>query len=64
MLYNKMKKRLDKYISEQNTELSRTMIQKLIDENQVLVNSKPQKASYKVQCKDEIIINIPEPKEI
>lgn len=56
-------KRLDKYISEQNTELSRTMIQKLIDENQVLVNSKPQKASYKVQCKDEIIINIPEPKE-
>lgn len=39
------------------------MIQKLIEDNQILVNDKPQKASYKVQAGDEIIINIPEVKE-
>lgn len=56
-------KRLDKYISEQQIELSRAMIQKLIVENQILVNGKEQKASYKVQNGDEITINIPEAKE-
>lgn len=55
--------RLDKYISKQKVEISRAMIQKLIEENQILVNNKPQKASYKVQAGDEIIINIPEAKE-
>ncbi len=56
-------KRLDKYISEQQIELSRAMIQKLIVENQILVNGKEQKASYKVQNGDEITINIPKAKE-
>ena len=55
--------RLDKYISKQKIELSRVMIQKLIDENQILVNNKSQKASYKVQTGDEITLNIPEAKE-
>ena len=55
--------RLDKYISKQKVEISRVMIQKLIEENQILVNDKPQKASYKVQAGDEITINIPEVKE-
>ena len=55
--------RLDKYISKQKVEISRVMIQKLIEENQILVNDKPQKASYKVQTGDEITINIPEVKE-
>lgn len=55
--------RLDKYISKQKIEISRVMVQKLIEENQILVNNKPQKASYKVQTGDEIIINIPEAKE-
>lgn len=55
--------RLDKYISKQKVEISRAMIQKLIEDNQILVNDKPQKASYKVQAGDEIIINIPEVKE-
>ena len=54
--------RLDKYISKQKVEISRAMIQKLIEDNQILVNDKPQKASYKVQAGDEII-NIPEVKE-
>ena len=40
------------------------MIQKLIEENQILVNGVVQKASYKVQKGDEIVINIPEVKEV
>ena len=55
--------RLDKYISEKNSELSRAMVQKLIEDKQILVNNKLQKASYKVQVEDEIAINIPEVKE-
>ncbi len=56
--------RLDKYISTKNKEISRAMIQKLIEENQILVNGVVQKASYKVQKGDEIVINIPEVKEV
>lgn len=56
--------RLDKYISTKNKEISRAMIQKLIEENQILVNGVVQKASYKMQKGDEIVINIPEVKEV
>ena len=55
--------RLDKYISKQKEELSRAMIQKLIEEGEILVNGIVQKASYKVQEGEKITINIPEAKE-
>ncbi len=48
--------RIDKYLSE-NTEYSREFIQKLIENNLVLVNDKKVKASYKVEINDKIIIN-------
>lgn len=48
--------RIDKYLSE-NTEYSRSYIEKLIDEKCVLVNGKEVKASYKVCLNDEIEIN-------
>ena len=57
------KERLDKYIVNKNENLSRTMIKKLIDENQILVNNKQAKTSYLVQANDIITINIPEVKE-
>ncbi len=57
------KERLDKYIANKNENLSRTMIKKLIDENQILVNNKQAKTSYLVQANDIITINIPEVKE-
>ncbi len=53
--------RLDKYIAEKE-DLSRVMIQKLIEDGNVLVNEKMAKASYKVQVKDKITIQIPEVK--
>ena len=57
------KKRLDAYIS-QNTDISRSMVQKLLDEEKITVNDKIQKASYKVQAFDKIQINIESPKEV
>ena len=55
--------RLDKYISEQNSDLSRAMIQKLIENGNVTVNEKVLKASYKVNVGDNIKIVLEEPKE-
>ncbi|XFA99405.1 RluA family pseudouridine synthase [Candidatus Izemoplasma sp. B36] len=48
--------RIDKFLSDIDKELSRSTIKKLIDENQVLINSKPIKASYKVKVDDLIEI--------
>ena len=56
-------KRLDAYLSIVNTELSRTMIKKIIETDGVLVNQKKQKASYKVQANDVVLLTIPEVKE-
>ena len=57
-------KRIDSVISEYTTELSRNAVQRLIEENQITVNGKIIKQSYKTNINDEIIINIPEPKEV
>ena len=55
--------RLDAYISNKETNISRTNIQRLIEEGNVLVNGQKKKISYKVQIGDNIEINIPEAKE-
>ena len=55
--------RLDAYISKINNNISRTMVQKLIQEGNVLVNGKEKKISYKVQVGDIIEMNIPKPQE-
>ena len=55
--------RLDAYISSKETRLSRTNIQRLIEEGNILVNGQKKKLSYKVQIGDNIEINIPEAKE-
>ena len=48
-------KRIDKYLSE-NTEYSRSTIQKMIDNGSVLVNDKNIKSSYKLELNDTISI--------
>lgn len=55
--------RLDKYIAEKNSDLSRAIIQKLITEKKILVNGKKTKNSYKVTTGDVITIEELEPKE-
>lgn len=56
--------RIDKWICEQNQDISRSMLQKLLKDNQVTVNGKSVSKSYKVNTGDEILLEIPEPVEL
>ena len=56
-------KRIDSYLAD-NIGVSRTNIQRLIENKKILVNGKKTKVSYKVQQGDEINIENEEPKEI
>ena len=53
--------RLDKYIAEKEN-ISRVMVQRLIEEGNILVNKEKVKASYQVQAGDKVYIQIPEVK--
>lgn len=61
---NEVNMRLDKALAQVNCDLSRMRIQKLIEEQKVFVDDKPQKASYKVQINDVIKVEIEEAKDI
>lgn len=56
--------RLDKYLSMQFPEHSRSHLQKLIKDGDVLVNKKKVKNGYQLNVGDEIEICIPEAKEL
>lgn len=55
--------RLDAYIAKKREDLSRVMVQKLIENGNVLVDGKKRKISYKVQVGEVIELDIPEAKE-
>ncbi|MGC2234634.1 MAG: RluA family pseudouridine synthase [Pyrinomonadaceae bacterium] len=58
-------KRLDAFLSEQIENWSRSRLQKLIDDGDVLVNQKQAKSSYKIRAGDEIEVELTElPAEI
>ena len=57
-------KRIDAYISSKDEQISRTAVQRLIEEENIIVNEKKTKASYKVQEDDIIEIKEVKPKEI
>lgn len=52
--------RLDKFLSNIYPDLSRSFFQKLIKNQQVLVNGSPQKASYPVNLLDLVTVEIPD----
>ena len=56
--------RLDKYLSEQFPEQTRSYLQKLIKEGQVRVNGKSVKSGYQLSIGDEVSVSIPEPREL
>jgi len=56
--------RIDKWLSEQEIELTRSSIQKLIEDGNVFVNSKKVTKNYKLKFNDIIIIEIPDPVEL
>ena len=55
--------RIDKFLSVEFPEISRSYIQKLIKEEEITVNGKVIKANYKVNVGDFVILNEPELKE-
>ncbi len=55
--------RLDKAISSLEEDLSRVAIQRMIENENILVNEKKAKASYKLNCGDKISIKLEDIKE-
>ena len=51
--------RIDRYLSS-HSDLSRSFIQKLSEEEKISVNGKQVKSSYKVSINEEIIVEVPE----
>ena len=56
--------RADKWICEQNRDITRSMLQKLIKDGQVTVNGKAIVKSYSVKNGDVIKVIVPEPTEL
>ena len=56
------KSRIDSYLSKKDDKYSRVTIQRLIEEEKILVNGKKTKKDYKIQKDDEITIEKEEPK--
>ncbi|MBQ8967938.1 RluA family pseudouridine synthase [Ruminococcus sp.] len=56
--------RIDKLLSVQLPDMSRSAIQKLIEDGSVLVGGKSVGKNYKLRNGDEVEVTIPEPKEL
>lgn len=56
--------RIDAYLANEDIELSRVAIQRLIKDEKILVNNKKVKSSYKLQEGDKITVENEKPKEI
>ena len=52
--------RLDKYLSLIYPDISRSFFQKLIKDDGVLVNDKPEKASYRMNPEDMVSVTFPD----
>ncbi len=55
--------RIDKYLATIQNELTRSYIQKLIEENRIILEEKPVKANFKVKTGQTVQIILPEPME-
>lgn len=53
--------RIDKWLSEQDTSITRSAAAGLIESGNVLVNGKSVAKNYKLRCGDSVKISIPEP---
>ena len=56
--------RIDKYISLQNEDWSRSQVQSWIKEGRVTVDGEPVKSNYKLQAEDELTLRVPPPREM
>jgi 23S rRNA pseudouridine1911/1915/1917 synthase len=55
--------RIDKYLAGKDDRFSRSYLQKLLKEEQILVNDRSVKANYKVQAEDTVALNVPSAEE-
>ena len=60
---NQEGERIDRYLSEEMEDRSRSYIQKLIKDQYVIVHQKPVKANYRLSLGDMVEITLPEAKE-
>ena len=58
------KDRIDKFLSRELSDLSRSYIQKLLKEQNILVNGKVVKANYKLSAGDSVEVEIPDPEPL
>lgn len=58
------KTRIDVFLTTNCPQISRSYVQKLIEEGQVKVNGQPTKANYKLRMGDEVTIEIPPAEEL
>ncbi len=63
MIVEESGQRIDKYIAEKQG-ISRVAVQRLIEEENILVNGKATKSSYLTQVGDVVTIQVPEVKEV
>ena len=56
--------RVDKFLSQNLENISRSYIHELIKNNDILVNESPTTKNFVLSEKDIVFVNIPEPKEI
>ncbi len=61
---NQVGLRLDKYLAEQFPDKTRPSLQKLIDNQAVLVNGQESSKNYKLKAQDCVTVEIPEPVEL
>ena len=58
------KKRLDIFLTEIQTDISRSYIKKLIETGRVTVNGDPAKAHYKLKEDDRVEVEVPDPEPL
>ena len=62
--YDSIGLRIDKFLALELSDYSRAFLQKLLDDEQITVNSRKIKSNYKLKSDDIIEIVIPEPEEL
>ncbi len=56
--------RIDKWLILQDCDLSRSLVQKMLDDKLITVNGKFVSKNYKIRENDTIVVNVPEPVEL
>lgn len=62
--YEDVGERLDRFIAQNDEELTRSAVQKLIDDGRVLCNDKAASKNYKLKNGDRICVDVPDPVEL